>query len=514
MATSILIGIVCMAIGAGIALAMHTKASKTARESEEEILRGARKEAENLIKEAKLQAKEEVIRVRDEFEKVSRERRSELQEQEKRVLEKETHVERKMDVVQNLQKELTERERNVAAESQKVRDKQKELDDLLKKEWVQLEGVAQMTRDQARVQLMQRLDHELTNEKGTLIRKAVDEIQQKSTREAQKVIIQAMQRFAGECAYERTTATVSLPSDDMKGRIIGREGRNIRVFEAETGVNVLIDDTPSAVVITCFDPRRLEVARIALEKLVEDGRIHPTRVEEVVANAKKDLHLSLIAAGEDAVHELQLSDVPPPVIEVLGKLKFRYSYSQNVLRHSIEVAKFMGIIAAELGLNVDKAKRMGLFHDIGKALDDEIEGPHALIGKEFLKRAGEDAEVINGVGCHHGEIPAETPLASLVSVCDAMSASRPGARSETSEFYIKRLEDLETIGRSCPGVESCYAVQAGRELRVIVEPDKVSENEAFNLSREIVKKIESQMQFPGQIKVCVIRETRAVEYAK
>lgn len=479
-----------------------------------DIRNSADQEAKNILQEAKLNAKEEMIKMRDEFEQSTVDRREELKQLEQRLNERETNIERKMDLLQGRIDEVSKREESIEQSKKNLERKHVEIDELRKKEVVQLEGIAMLTRDQARVQLMQKLEQDLTNERGTMIRRSVEESKQKCTKEAQKFLIQAMQRCAGECAYERTTATVSLPSDEMKGRIIGREGRNIRVFEAETGVNVLIDDTPSAVVITCFDPVRLNIGKLAMERLVEDGRIHPTRVEEVVAWAKKEIDNEIVKSGEDAVHELQLAGVAPQIIEVLGKLKFRYSYSQNVLRHSIEVARLMALIASELDLNIDKAKRMGLFHDIGKALDQEIEGPHAIIGKEFLKRAGEDPEVLNGVGCHHDDIPAESPLASLVSVCDAMSASRPGARSETDEYYIKRLEQLEGIGNSYKGIESCYAVQAGRELRVIVEPENITENEAYSLSKDLVKRIESEMQFPGQIKICVIRETRTVEYAK
>ncbi len=503
----IIAGVVCDRV-AGIYF------GKSAANEAKEIKRMAVKEAEDVLKAAELKAKEELIKSRDEFESSTKERRNELQEIEKRLGEKEGTIDKKVDLIQNRLDDLDKRGKQIIESERKMSNKEKELDELRKKQIIQLEGIAMMTRDQARVQLMQKLEQDLANERGSLVRKSVEEIKQTAKREAQKLIVQAMQRYAGECAYERTTSTVSLPSDEMKGRIIGREGRNIRVFEAETGVNVLIDDTPSAVVITCFDPRRLEIARLAMERLVEDGRIHPTRVEEIVVWARDEIDSEIMKTGDDAVHELQLAGVAPQVIEVLGRLKFRYSYSQNVLKHSIEVARFMATIASELGLNVEKAKRMGLFHDIGKALDQEFEGPHAIIGKDFLKRAGEDSEVLNGVGCHHGEIPAETPLAALVSVCDAVSASRPGARSETNEIYIKRLEQLEAIGNSFEGVECCYAVQAGREIRVIVEPDKIGENEAYAISRDLVNKIESEMQYPGQIKVCVVRETRAVEYAK
>ena len=510
----LIIAIICILAGVALDRLLGLVFGKSASMLADETKRKAKQEANNLLQEAKLNAKEEQIRLREEFEKATEARRQELKEDEQRLNDRESNVERKMDLLQNRMDEVVKREKNVELSEKRLNQKHNELDEMRKKEIIQLEGIAMMTRDQARVQLMQKLEQELANERGTMIRKSVEEIKQKSKREAQKLIVEAMQRCAGECAYERTTATISLPSDDMKGRIIGREGRNIRVFESETGVNVLIDDTPSAVVITCFDPIRLHVARLAMERLVEDGRIHPTRVEEVVEWAKNEIDSEIVKAGENAVHQLQIAGVAPQIVELLGKLSYRYSYSQNVLAHSIEVARFMATIAGELELNIDKAKRMGLFHDIGKALGQEIEGPHAVIGKEFLKRAGEDPEVLNGVGCHHGDIPAETPLAALVSVCDAISAGRPGARSETNEFYIKRLEQLEEIGKSFQGVDSCYAVQAGREIRVIVEPEKVNEHKAYTMAKDLVQRIESEMQYPGQIKVCVIRETRTVEYAK
>lgn len=503
-----------IAAGFGLHWAIGIYRGKTAEISSKSVIDAARKDADTIIKEAKLAAKDEQLQMRDEFEESTKERRRELQDMERRLNDRETNAERKMDLVQTRLDELQKRDMDVAATEKQLRDKKSEIDALIQKEMTQLETIAGMSRDQARVHLMQKLEEELVHERGTLIRRHVDELKQTCEREAQKLMVEAMQRFAGECAYERTTRTVSLPSDEMKGRIIGREGRNIRVFESATGVNVLIDDTPSAVVITCFDPVRLEVARLSLERLVADGRIHPTRVEEVVEKAKKDVEQEVLTAGEDAIHGLHLTGIPGAVVEVLGRLRYRYSYSQNVLHHSIEVANFMAMIASELGFDVDKAKRMGLFHDIGKALDHEIEGSHALIGMDFLKRHGIAADVLNGVGCHHDEIPADGPLQALVSVCDALSAGRPGARSETTELYIKRLQQLEEIGASFKGVESCYAVQAGREVRVIVEPDKVTESEAYNIARDIVKRVESEMQYPGQIKVCVIRETRSVEYAK
>jgi ribonuclease Y len=513
---------ICAVVGTLIGLAIgwaikgHFVRTQQAanQETADAIKRAAEAEGENIRKEAKIAAKEEQIKMREEFERSTGERRKELQQREKQLEEKELNLERKMDLIQNRLDDVTRRDERLAELEKKNRARDEELQQLIAKQATQLEAIASLSRDQARVQLMQRLEEELVNERGTMIRRHLEELRQKCEQEAQKILVQAMQRYAGECAYDRTTTTIPLPSDEMKGRIIGREGRNIRVFEAITGVNVLIDDTPSAVVISCFDPVRREVARLSLERLVSDGRIHPTRVEEVVAKAQQDIESEMVKAGEEACHKLQLPGVAPEVVQTLGRLRYRYSFSQNVLQHSIEVASFMGMIASALNLDVAKAKRMGLFHDIGKALDHEVEGSHAIIGMEYLKRFGEQKEILNGVGCHHGEVPAETPLAALVSVCDALSASRPGARSETTDIYVKRLEQLESIASSFTGVEQCYAVQAGREVRVIVEPSQINENAAFKLSRDIATRIETEMQYPGQIRVCVIRETRSVEYAK
>ncbi len=510
----VLAGVIGIVAGFLIDRWLVAKEQKTTGQSTEGILKSAREEAETIRKEAKLAAKEELVHLREEFDKSTTERRRELQHREKQIDDKEHNLERKMDLIQTRLDDVAKRDERLTEMERRLRARDTELDELIRKEVMQLEAIASLTRDQARVQLMQRLEEELANERGTLVRRHVEELKQKCDREAQRILVQAMQRYAGECAYDRTTTTVPLPSDEMKGRIIGREGRNIRVFEAITGVNVLIDDTPSAVVISCFEPVRREVARLSLERLVADGRIHPTRVEEIVAKAQQDIESETIKAGEEACHVLQIGSVAPEIVKVLGRLRYRYSFSQNVLQHSMEVASFMSMIAAQLKLDIGTAKRMGLFHDIGKALDHDLEGTHALIGMEFLKRFGERDEVINGVGCHHDEVPALTPLAALVSVCDALSASRPGARSETTEIYIKRLEQLEAIAASFPGVENCYAVQAGREVRVIVEPDEINENAAFRLSRDIANRIEGEMQYPGQIKVCVIRETRSVEYAK
>ena len=352
------------------------------------------------------------------------------------------------------------------------------------------------------------------NESGILVRNLLEEAKTRSEREARRILTYAIQRYASDCTYERTTATIPLPNDEMKGRIIGREGRNIRAIEAATGVSILIDDTPEAVVISCFDPVRKEVARQLMEKLINDGRIHPTRVEELVRKISKELDEELYQVGEAAVLETGIQGVPPQLIKLLGRLKYRYSFSQNVLKHSLETAYFMGMIAAELGLDEKKAKRIGLFHDIGKAIDHEVEGPHAQIGADLLRKCNEAKDVVNAVAAHHGEVEPESLYDILINACDTLSASRPGARSETTELYLKRLEQLESIAHEFSGVESCFALQAGREVRVVVTPEKISEGEAQMLAKDICARIEKEMTYPGQIKVTIIRETRSVEYAK
>jgi len=377
-----------------------------------------------------------------------------------------------------------------------------------------LQRIAGMTEAEARVTLLARVEADVHNEVGGLIRRLQAEARDTAEREAQKIVTLAIQRYAASHASEMMTCSVALPNDDMKGRIIGREGRNIRAIEAATGINILVDDTPEAVVISGFDPVRREVARLSLERLIQDGRIHPARIEEVVAKAKDEIDECIRQAGEEAIYKLGIQGFEPELIRTLGRLKFRSSYSQNVLMHSVEVAQLMGVMAAELGLDVMLAKRIGLLHDIGKALDHDIEGSHALIGADLLRRLGESAVVVNAVAAHHDDVPGESLYAILASAGDAISASRPGARSETTDIYVKRLEKLEAIADGFPGVEKSYAIQAGREVRVVVQPEKVNEHEAMAMARNICKKIESDLQYPGQIRVMVVRETRSVEYAR
>jgi ribonuclease Y len=487
---------------------------RQALQSAKGVTESARREAETILKEAKINAKESQLKLKEEFEVSTKERRQELQKLEQRLDTRETNIERKADVLESRTREIEKREdalRKLEAENQKQAQKAA---DLIAQEIRELERIAGMTRDDGRKQLLDRLSQELESERGALIRRFQEESQQRFQREAQEIMVTAMERYAGDCAYERTTSTIPLPNDEMKGRIIGRDGRNIRAIEAAAGVSLLIDDTPEAVVISCFDPVRREIARITLERLVADGRIHPTRIEEMVEKVTKEMEAEILKAGQDAIDELGLTNVKQNTVRLLGRLKYRFSYSQNVLKHSIECAYLMGSIAAQMGLDEQTARRAGLLHDIGKAVDHEVEGPHAGIGADLLKRNGESDEIVNAVAAHHEDVEKKTPLAVLVAICDTLSASRPGARSETTELYLKRIEQLETIGTEMDGVENCYAIQAGRELRVIVEPENIDENKAAVIARDIAGKIEKEVRYPGQVKVTVVRETRAVEYAK
>ena len=493
-----------------IRLVMDRRSGQSARD----VIQGAKRESETVIKEARIAAKEESLRAKEEFERATADRRQELKKIEQRLDTRESNIERKADLIETRSRELDERDKGQRSREEDLQKKAEKLDAGLQRQTAELERIGSLTRDEARKQLMDKLNAELEGDRGALIRRFHEETGQRLQREAQEIMVTAMERYAGDCAYERTTSTIPLPNDEMKGRIIGREGRNIRAIEAATGVSVLIDDTPEAVVISCFDPVRRVFARIAMERLVSDGRIHPTRIEEMVAKVKKEVDAEMMKAGQDAVEGLGLTNVRQPLVKLLGRLKYRYSYSQNVLQHSIECAYFMGAIAAQLGLDVQKARRAGLFHDIGKAVDHEVEGSHASIGADLLKRNGECDEVVNAAASHHEEVEKQTLYGILASVCDTLSASRPGARAETTELYLRRIEQLETIGAALPGVETCYAIQAGRELRVIVLPEQIDENRAAVIAREIANKIETDVQYPGQVKVTVVRETRSVEYAK
>jgi len=506
--------IIGLAIGVVIMVILQKLFSVSATTVAHKIKEEALKEAEHIKREAKVAAKSEKIKIRDQVEEEIKEKKQELLSLEKRIMQKESTLEKKADALESRMAAFERREIDQKATAERVQLKEIELKKLISRQVDELQRIAELDRESAQKMMLSKLKDELVNESGQLIRRIQEEAKQKAEREAQKIITYAMQRYAADCTYERTTATIQLPNDEMKGRIIGRDGRNIRALEAATGVNLLIDDTPEAVVISCFDPIRKEVARRLIEKLVSDGRIHPTRVEELVKKVHKEIEEELFETGESAVLETGITGVQPQVIKLLGRLKYRYSFSQNVLKHSMETAYFMGMIASELNLDEKLAKRIGLLHDIGKALTHEVEGSHAIIGADVLRRQGETEEVINAVAAHHNEVEPKSLYAVLVNVCDALSASRPGARSETTELYLKRLEQLEKIANEFSGVESCYALQAGREIRVVVLPDKVTDNDASNLAREICNRIEREMNYPGQIKVSIIRETRYIDYAK
>jgi ribonuclease Y len=493
------------------------KAMKEAEKIKNEAVKDAdliREKANVEAEKTRNRAAEQRIALKEKFDNEVSERRRELQKAEERLTSKEDNVDKKLEQLDSRTSELDGRDKELRSREEQLKSEREALALKVQQQLSELERISSMSREEARDILLSRLEEALEGDRGVLIRRFQEENKQRLQEEAQEIMINAMQRYSGDCAYERTTSTIPLPNEDMKGRIIGREGRNIRTIEAATGVNVLIDDTPEAVVISCFDPVRREIARITMERLVADGRIHPARVEEIVNKVKKEVENEIQKAGQETVSQLGITRLRPNIVNLIGRLKYRYSFSQNVLMHSIEVASMMGVIAASIGLDERKAKRAGLLHDIGKAVDHEVEGTHAAIGAELLKRAGEDEDICNAVAAHHEEVEKTSLMGILVQICDTLSASRPGARSETTELYLKRLEQLEEIGNAFEGVENCFAIQAGRELRVIVQPERITEDQAAVLARDMAERIEKEMRYPGQIRVSVIRETRAVEYAK
>jgi ribonuclease Y len=489
-------------------------ASTILAEKDRTLLASAEQQSDNIVREARLKGNEESLKIREEAEKFFTERRKELAATEKRLIEREGLVNQQLENLVQQEKELrsksTEHQKNAEA-TEKVRS---ELVMLKQQRKEELQRIAHLNEGEARAAYIKEIEEEAKEDGYHIARHILEDAKIRAEEKARRIIALAVQRYAGEHAFESCTATLTLPSDEIKGRIIGREGRNIRAFEAATGITVLIDDTPNAVVLSGFDPVRREIAREAMQRLILDGRIHPTRIEEIVQKVSQEMDETVLRTGEEAIIKVGLPPMHSEVSKLLGRLKYRHSFSQNVLSHSIEVANLMGIMAAELGIDVMPAKRAGLLHDIGKAIDHEMEGPHAIVGAEFLKRHGESEIVVNGVAAHHDEVPATSLLPILVSAADAISASRPGARSETMVTYIKRVEELEKIGMSFPGVEKVYAVHAGRELRVIVQPDKIPDQEAFILARSIARTVEEKLQYPGQIRVTVVRETRCVEFAK
>jgi ribonucrease Y len=481
---------------------------------EKSILEDARRQADTVAREARLQGNEEALKLREATERSFTARREATQEAEKRLVEREMLINHQLESMVEEEKCLRYQQQECLRKSQELDIQRQELAGLMKQRREHLQSLAELSAAEARALLLKEVEMESLQDASTITRRILDEAKARAEEKARRIISVAIQRFAGEHTFETTSSTVALPNEELKGRIIGREGRNIRAFEAATGVTVLIDDTPNAVVLSGFDPVRREIARESMQRLLLDGRIHPTRIEEVVQKVAQEMDEAIERSGEDAVRRVGLAPLHPEVIKVLGRLRYRHSFSQNVLEHSIEVAHLMATMAAEMGMDVAAAKRAGLLHDLGKAINHEVEGAHALVGADFLRRFGESEEVVNAVASHHDEAPHHGPLGILVSAADAISASRPGARSETMTTYIKRVEDLERIGLSFPGVEKCFAVQAGRELRVIVQPGAVNDEQAFALARNLSRKIEDELQYPGQIRVTVIRETRCIEFAK
>ncbi len=474
----------------------------------------ARSEAEMIVRDARLSANQEALKLREQVEQSFAVRRAERAELERRLSERETLINSQLQRIVEAEQGLKEQAEAMRRRSQALEDHERELAGLTRQGLEHLQQMSGLTEAQARAEFLQRIEQETLREANNLTRHILDDAKARAEEKARRIISVAIQRYAGEHTFENTTATIALQGDDIKGRIIGREGRNIRAFEAATGVTVLIDDTPGAVLLSGFDPVRREVAREAMARLVADGRIHPTRIEEVVAKVSQEMDETILRLGEEAVLKAGVPPMHLEILRLLGRLHFRHSYSQNILDHSVEVAHLMGLMAAELGIDITTAKRAGLLHDIGKAVNHEVEGPHAVTGAELIKRYGESDAVVNAVASHHNDVPPLGPLGILVSAADAISASRPGARSENMTTYLKRIDDLEKIAGAFPGVEKCFAVQAGRELRVFVQPDHIDDEQAFALARSIASKIETQLQYPGQIKIIVIREKRCVEVAK
>ena len=480
---------------------------KSAENEAKRIVELANKEAENIKKEEIFKAKEEIMNSRKELDQEIRERRGEVQRQEQRLIQKEENLENKMN-------QLEEREKGLEVNKQEVEKQKAELEELYGKQMQELQRVSGLSVEDAKKQLLSELEKNLTAEKAALLKEIEERTKETADKTAKNIIGYAIQKCAADHSQETTVSIVSLPSDEMKGRIIGREGRNIKTLETLTGIDLIIDDTPEAVVISGFDPLRREVAKRALEMLIDDGRIHPAKIEEVVEKAKEELEATIKEEGERAAMEAGVIGLHPDIIKILGKLKYRTSYGQNVLNHSVEVSQLARIMAEELGLDPKLARRAGLLHDIGKALDHDMEGTHVEIGVDILRKYKENELVINAVQAHHGDVEPQTIEAVLIQAADAISASRPGARRETLEAYIKRLQQLEEIADSFDGVDKSYAIQAGREVRIIVKPEKVNDNEMTLMARDIAKKVEDEMDYPGQIKVNIIRETRVVDYAK
>jgi ribonuclease Y len=514
----ILVVIGSIALGVLLGYLLRQRLFKSRQASSEmlsaRIVDEAKKESETIKKEAVIQAKENLLKVKTEFEKDTRERKSELENLEKKIRSKEENLDKRIDQLSQKEATFESRDKSLVNKESAFHEKQEKLHRMIEEQKRKLEEIAGISSEEAKNFLIQSMETEAKRDAAVLVRKIEEEAKRTADKQSREIIAYSIQRYAGDFVAENTVSVVNLPSDEMKGRIIGREGRNIRAIEAATGIDLIVDDTPEAVVLSSFDPIRREVARISLERLISDGRIHPGRIEDIVKKVRTEVDTIIRETGERTSFDVGVHDIHPEIINLLGSLKFRKSFSQNVLQHSIEVAHLTGMMAAELKMNVKEAKRAGLLHDIGKAIDHEVEGTHAAIGADYAKRFGESPRIVQAIATHHDDGRTNTLLGVLVQAADTLSAARPGARREMLETYVKRLEELEAIANSFNGVDKCYAIQAGREIRILVENEKISDNDAVMLCRDIIKKIEKDLTYPGQIKVTVIRETRVSDYAR
>jgi ribonuclease Y len=515
---AILLSVVAAVVGFVIGNLVRKKLAESKISSAEEqavkSLEDAKRQADTIVKEATLQAKDVVYQAKAEFERETKDKRRDLQALEKRLQQKEENLDKKVNLFDQREIEFAKKEQGLASKEQGLTQKEEKLSQLIEEQRTKLENISGMTAVEAKRVLMEAMENEAKLDAAKRIKAIEEEARETADKKSKEIMALAIQRYAGEYVAERTVSVVALPSDEMKGRIIGREGRNIRALEAATGIDLIIDDTPEAVILSGFNPIRREVAKISLEKLIADGRIHPGRIEEVVAKAEEEVEQTIKEAGDQAAFDLGVHGIHPEVLKLIGRLKFRTSYSQNVYQHSLEVAFLCGIMAAELGINVKQAKRAGLLHDLGKAVDHEVEGSHAVIGADLARKYGESPKIVHAIMAHHEDEKPNSVLAVLVQAADALSGARPGARREMMETYVKRLDDLERIASSFSGVVNSFAIQAGREIRVMVSSEEVSDERAVVLAKDVAKKIEAEMTYPGQIKVNVIRETRAIEYAR
>ncbi len=514
MIASILLVLLGLFIGVFIVIVLNNLRASRASKKIETLLEQAKKDAEKIKRDYILDAKEEAHKLKIDTDKEVKEKKAEVKESEERLLLRENSMDRRDQTLQNREKMLEEKEETLMNKQKQIQDEMSKVEDVKKEQIELLNQIAGFSKNQARDMVLKKVEEMMSLEIAAIIKDKETEAKLEADKKSKAIILSAMQRYASDVANEQTVTVVTLPNDDMKGRIIGREGRNIRTIEAVTGVDLIIDDTPEAIVLSSFDPLRREIARVTIETLIKDGRIHPARIEELYDKVSEDMHAKILEYGNNALFELGITKVEPELVELIGKLHFRTSFGQNALQHSIEVANLAGLMASEIGENVLLAKRAGLLHDIGKSIDHEVEGSHVQIGADIARKYHESDVVVNAIESHHGDTEATSVIAGLVAIADTLSASRPGARNDSLENYMKRLSDLENIANDIPGVEKTYAVQAGRELRVLVKPEEISDLESYKVARDIKNKIEEEMQYPGTIKVTVIREVRATEEAK